>query len=471
MRPAKHSMAWTSPWRLGRTWCTRSSATREREDPDSSKIKPPVKFKGSNWRTWEMQAINFFHAMPTAKTHNLPLYNVIRPEDPPANRHTLPEEEQWIFDVTLQGRKYNDNKKCTYRFLCSWLADTPGRPWVKTFNLTEDGRGAWLALCGHNNGPDKVRRRILFTRNKLEMTWYTGKESRMPWETFIMDIKESYDTLERDGQEVHTKSRRCRCCSTKSASPAFCRNHSGWPWIPLRIRIGLIATWMSIVPHCPQSWLTSRLRRPCRLASAETATTGRFHRSDPKGEAMADVTMTAGRPEAVAEEAGMAGVAAVDEDIAEEAVVMITPTLWSMVSISLTPLATSLPTSSTSWNRPTTLSVCITAGRKPTTLIPEMLGAKWTSSMMRGSWHWRPTHGDTRPQWMKPTRRWVQSPMRTGQRQPVQGLDLMPATSVRMVPAPADGQSEAGLEVAAEAGEAEPSPADLSAEDLTESAR
>ena len=39
------------------------------------------------------------------------------------------------------------------------------------------------------------------------------------------------------------------------------------------------------------------------------------------------MTMTAGRPEAVAEGAGMAEVAAVDEDVAKEAVVMITPTL------------------------------------------------------------------------------------------------------------------------------------------------
>ena len=69
----------------------------------------------------------------------------------------------------------------------------------------EDRREAWLALCGHYNGPDKVCGRILSARNKLEMTWYMGKESRMPWETFIMHIKEFYDTLERDGQEVHTQ--------------------------------------------------------------------------------------------------------------------------------------------------------------------------------------------------------------------------------------------------------------------------
>ena len=61
--------------------------------------------------------------------------------------------------------------------------------------------------------------------------------------------------------------------------------------------------------------------------------------------------------------------------------------------------------------------------------------------------------------------------MRTGRRQPVQELDPTAATSVRMVPTLVDGQSEAGLEAAAEAGEAEPSAADWSAEDLTESAR
>ena len=60
--------------------------------------------------------------------------------------------------------------------------------------------------------------------------------------------------------------------------------------------------------------------------------------------------------------------------------------------------------------------------------------------------------------------------MRMGQRQPVQGLDLTAATLVQMAPTPVDGQLEAGLEVVAEAREAEPSVADLLAEDLTESA-
>ena len=178
---------------------------KEREDPDSTEIKPPMKFKGPNWRTWEMQAINFFRATPTGTTHNLPLYYVIRPVEPPANLHTLPEEEQRIYNVQLQGRKYNDDKKRTYRFLHNWLADTPGRPWVEFYDGTQDGRQAWLALSGHYNGPDKVRGRVLAARNKLETTFYTGKESQMPWETFITHIKESYDTLERDGNEVHSQ--------------------------------------------------------------------------------------------------------------------------------------------------------------------------------------------------------------------------------------------------------------------------
>ena len=89
-----------------------------------------------------MQAINFFRATPTGTTHNLPLYYVIRPVEPPTNLNTLPEEERRIFNVQLQGRKYNDDKKRTYRFLHNWLVDTPGRPWVEHFNEMEDGRQA-----------------------------------------------------------------------------------------------------------------------------------------------------------------------------------------------------------------------------------------------------------------------------------------------------------------------------------------
>ena len=40
MRTAKHSMAWTSPWQLAKTWCTRSSATRNGKIQTRPRLNP-----------------------------------------------------------------------------------------------------------------------------------------------------------------------------------------------------------------------------------------------------------------------------------------------------------------------------------------------------------------------------------------------------------------------------------------------
>ena len=52
----------------------------------------------------------------------------------------------------------------------------------------------------------------------------TSRSPMTPWSTMV--------------RRSTCKNRRCRCCSIESASPLLCRNHSGWPWTPLRTRKG-----------------------------------------------------------------------------------------------------------------------------------------------------------------------------------------------------------------------------------------
>ena len=152
----------------------------------------------------------------------------------------------------------------------------------------------------------------------------------MPWETFIMDIKESYDTLECDGQEVHMQEQKVQMLFNR-----------------IRVTSILAESFrMTLNSLKDKDRADSNLDEYCTALStklidlkAEKAMQTGFSR-DHNYREISQVgskrgghgrrTMTAGCPEAVVEEAGMAEVAAVDKDVAEEAeeaVVMITPAL------------------------------------------------------------------------------------------------------------------------------------------------
>ena len=154
---------------------------------------PKGKFEPKDWIAWSDKFLAYLGQVEGA--NNLSLSYVVRKPKKPGEAFES-EEEEAMYSAALEGIEFKKDNATVCRLLVQLLADSTANNWIKKYTSKLDGRGAWLAMVKHYDGPHEVRNRIEIANSTLKNTWYTN-EKTLPWEKFVSKLQGAFDTLEK----------------------------------------------------------------------------------------------------------------------------------------------------------------------------------------------------------------------------------------------------------------------------------
>jgi hypothetical protein len=129
---------------------TAKQEMRQRDEATADKptIKPE-KFKPENWHDFGSGFLTYLSNHNGAQYS--PLDYVTRPEVDTVHVHTT-ERNRLLYQYPLTGNLFREDNKAVFRMLADLLRGTEGYTWIASFERSQDGRAAWLALTAHYDG-------------------------------------------------------------------------------------------------------------------------------------------------------------------------------------------------------------------------------------------------------------------------------------------------------------------------------
>ena len=111
----------------------------------------------------------------------------------------LSEDEIYKVQATQFGKQYKKDNSQVWLMLKTLLIGTPVYNHINSFNGSNNGRGAWLALKQFYEGQDFQARLKEQAFNKILHTFYRGDTHRFNFEKYIAVHKEAHKHLEDSG--------------------------------------------------------------------------------------------------------------------------------------------------------------------------------------------------------------------------------------------------------------------------------
>jgi hypothetical protein len=102
---------------------------------------------------------------------------------------------------------YNEDNKDVYNLLSSLTLDGPGETYIRQFQATRNGRGAYLALDEHFSGGSYSTTKVNNAWRTLRDVRYDGKKSNMDFATFRQTYDEAFRDLEEGGEGLKDPSK------------------------------------------------------------------------------------------------------------------------------------------------------------------------------------------------------------------------------------------------------------------------
>ena len=138
------------------------SVAKETEQKD---LHPGKIETGSGWFGWSERAESALIAMIGCSGQG-PLYRVIREDRPPG---WVPPNDtmRLCYELPLNGIAYDLDNRQVWHLLQRWSITDPIYNWLKVFEATEDGRGAWRALKDQLEGTASINARANEARRIL----------------------------------------------------------------------------------------------------------------------------------------------------------------------------------------------------------------------------------------------------------------------------------------------------------------
>lgn len=156
--------------------------------------KTPKSFDVHKWITWKEGMWNYF--MRVKGVNGIPLAYVVRESQAPATfRNDL---EMLIYTAAHNGIQYERDNIQVYQVLHECLGHTVAFTYISTHRGAQDGRGAWMSLCVHYDGPGQVEYRINFANNQIEEAHYRS-EAQFTFESYTTVLSNAFGTLEQEG--------------------------------------------------------------------------------------------------------------------------------------------------------------------------------------------------------------------------------------------------------------------------------
>ncbi len=174
----------------------------EKDDKDAmDEATPDVgKFKAVKWVSWKL-GFQTQLAQVLSIMENLPISYIIRPSQQPdaATMAAMAEEDRRIWTVQFRGNRFKADNKKVFRKLKMTLLDTDGWTWIQSYDNTEDGRGAWLALVAHYDGPGETEKRISLAQKSLKLLHYRSESHAVNFEAYSTKMLDALTILKDNG--------------------------------------------------------------------------------------------------------------------------------------------------------------------------------------------------------------------------------------------------------------------------------
>ena len=107
---------------------------------------------------------------------------------------------QLCYDLSLTGIGYDRDNQQAWQLIQKWTIHDPIYNWLKPFELTEDGRGAWLALKAQMEGVAAINSRANAATRTLGMGQGSAlwtNEYTSPFMSYATTLQQAYTSLEK----------------------------------------------------------------------------------------------------------------------------------------------------------------------------------------------------------------------------------------------------------------------------------
>lgn len=155
---------------------------------------------GLKWYTWQNKFSNYLSTI--RGVGDTPLSYIIRPDKPQGwNPMTdaANDEEKLIYQVSLTGPVFNVDNKTVHAKLLEVTMGEPAYEWIKSFEKTQDGRGAYSVLRTHCEGTDFTELRVNEADRIMKTITYTN-ERHFSFDAYTTKLQEAFTTYEAVGQ-------------------------------------------------------------------------------------------------------------------------------------------------------------------------------------------------------------------------------------------------------------------------------
>ena len=156
----------------------------------SPEIKPS-NLKEENWEEWPLE-------FPTYLSHifgkqKAPLDYVIRADLDPGHVFTSTRERE-LYGYLLTGPYFREDNKEVFRLLSNLVKYQPAT-WIQPYQVSQDGRRAWLALVNHFDGGGQKEKRISKAEAILDTPYYNN-ERIFSFDSYSAKLIRAFRTLE-----------------------------------------------------------------------------------------------------------------------------------------------------------------------------------------------------------------------------------------------------------------------------------
>jgi hypothetical protein len=165
---------------------------------DAPSIKPD-KFDPDKWTTWSKQFVNYLSNH--TGHHHTPIDYVIRDEPAQEPIDEMSERDKALYAFPLNGRHFQYDNMQVYRLLSDLVCGTSGFTWIASYDRTQNGRAAWIALVEHYEGGVQKEKRTTTALALLRNLHYKN-ESAFPFEDFSRKMVQAFRDLDGTDEEI-----------------------------------------------------------------------------------------------------------------------------------------------------------------------------------------------------------------------------------------------------------------------------
>lgn len=183
-------------------------------EDETDNVKPPPNFQPINWVRWYLMLSNYLRSLRGVT--GIPLYYVGREDKTPAEIQQLDESEKLIYQAPLRGNSFKADNKKYYSILKQFLANTDAWQWIESYDDSQHGRNAMIALRRHYDGPGAKLKRIAAANQSLENLHY-NQEQTFSFEKYITVMQGAFNIL-RDNGEAKRETEKVRILCKKITS-------------------------------------------------------------------------------------------------------------------------------------------------------------------------------------------------------------------------------------------------------------